>query len=175
MTKKKQTKQTSFDSNGSVYRPVRHGVGVWGNPRVPMTVRVDAKLKLKAKSYLIRKFGSTCRGMEAIFAALLKSDEVQQDLTVYRQPTTSINFEKVVIERNLRSRRKLVVEEEEVERRQITYSYAGENREFRMVADQWDLHPDPEWRSMWFNKALKLPDLEGSKRIQKLYRKVTGK
>lgn len=112
MTRKVNHKQTNFDSNGAVYRPSRHGVGLWGNPRVPMTVRVDAKLKQRAKQYLIRKFGSTCRGIEAIFAALLKADDIQQQTTVYRQPTTSINFEKVVIERNIRSRRKMVVEEE---------------------------------------------------------------
>lgn len=116
MTKTVKHTQTNFDSNGAVYRPPRHGVGLWGNPRVPMTVRVDAKLKKRAKTYLIAKFGSTCRGIEVILAALLKANDIQQDVAVYRQPTTSINFEKVVIERNIRTRRKMVVEEEVVEK-----------------------------------------------------------
>ena len=77
-----------------------------------MSIRIDAKLKKRFKQYLIAKFGSTCRVIESIAVALLKAEQIQQDITVYRKPTVNINFEKVLIERNLRPRRKLVPKEE---------------------------------------------------------------
>ena len=108
--RKRKNKQTEFDSTGTVYRPESHGLGIWGNPRVPMTIRVDEKLKKEGKRVLIDYFGSTCRGIESYLAGLVATYNSEQKHSVYRKPT--VNIGKLIIERNLRSRRKL---EEEVE------------------------------------------------------------
>lgn len=84
-----------------VNRNSKHGVGIWGNPRVPVSYRMDSGLKKQLNRYLKAKFGSTCRGIEAIGVALLACAEAEVNLS------TTIEIKEVNIERNVRSRRKL--------------------------------------------------------------------
>lgn len=106
-----KTKQTqSNDSMTRVYSARTHGFGVWGNRRVVMSVRVDEKLKKQATKVLKAIFGSTCRGIETYLAGLVATYEQQGVSGVY--PSNTITIENLNVQRNLRSRRKLVVEEE---------------------------------------------------------------
>jgi len=120
--------QTILNPDSSLWvNPVRtHGFGVWNNPRVSTSFRMDSKLAAAFKQFLIAKFGSTCRGIETIAVALLASSKVQTDIGVNPLTTsniTQIHFDPITIERNVRTRRKLVVSEEE-EIREIRESYA---------------------------------------------------
>jgi antitoxin component of RelBE/YafQ-DinJ toxin-antitoxin module len=109
----KKAKQTSFNLRNTGVNPIRtHGFGVWGNRRVVMSVRVDEKLKKEATKVLKAVFGSTCRGVEAYLAGLVATYQQQGVDGVY--PRSTCNIGKLVIERNLRSRRRMVEEEVEV-------------------------------------------------------------
>ena len=98
-------KQTQFNpSNTGVY-PVRsHGLGCWGNPRVVFSVRIDKRLKKDATRVLKAVYGSTCNGIETFLAGLVATYEQQGISGVYPR-NTSIG--QIVIERNLRERRKV--------------------------------------------------------------------
>jgi len=93
-----------------VYPNRTHGLGVYKGNRVVWSVRVDENLLAQAKPLLKAKFGSTCRGIEVWLAGLIATQKGSQLLGVY--PSNTIEIGKLVIERNIRSRRKLVVEEE---------------------------------------------------------------
>ena len=77
------------------------------------SVRVDEKLLAEAKPILKAKFGSTCRAIEVYLSALVATEKGCRINGV--NPSSTIEIGKLVIERNLRSRRKLVIEEEVVE------------------------------------------------------------
>ncbi|MDH5449062.1 MAG: hypothetical protein OEX01_08710 [Candidatus Bathyarchaeota archaeon] len=110
MTKPK-TKQTQFNaSNTRVYPARTHGFGVYKGRRVVWSVRVDEKLLNQAKPVLRGWFGSDCRGVETLLAGLVAASNGQQLGGVY--PSNTVEIGKLVIERNLRPRHKLVVEEE---------------------------------------------------------------
>ena len=98
--------------------PLRtHGFGVYRGKRVVWSVRVDEKLLKQAKPLLRAKFGSDCRGIELWLAGLVATQKGSELLGV--NPSNTIAIGKLVIERNLRSRRKMVVVEEEEEIRKI--------------------------------------------------------
>ena len=65
------TKQLRIDTTVSAgyTRLHTHGLGIWKNPRVPMTVRVDKKLKLAFTEASKTFSGSTCSAIEYIMAA----------------------------------------------------------------------------------------------------------
>lgn len=88
-----------------------HGVGIWGNPRVVFGVRVDSELKKCFISISKRVFGSTCNPVESFMAAIVGCVEHAEKLGVNPSKTVSIQIDEIKIERNLRERRKLVVEE----------------------------------------------------------------
>lgn len=112
--KVKTPKQLRLDCNTGVNLNYSHGFGIWGNPRVVMGVRVDEKLKKAFTKVAKAKFGSTCNPIESFMAAIVGLSINQNLNEVNLSPT--VNIGEIKIERNLRERRKLVVETEETER-----------------------------------------------------------
>jgi len=105
-----KTKQLRIDTTVSsgYTRLHTHGLGIWKNPRVPMTVRVDGKLKTAFVEASKAFSGSTCSAIEYIMAAYVGVAKTQQINGVY--PTLTMNpitIGEIKIERNLRERRKL--------------------------------------------------------------------
>lgn len=103
---KPEKTSTQSDSITGVNPSRSHGVGVWGNRRVVVGIRVDEGLYSAFKPVAQSVFGSTCRAIEAFMATIVacSSEGVNFGKT--------IEIGKLVIERNLRARRRLVVEEE---------------------------------------------------------------
>lgn len=83
-----------------------HGVGVWGNRRILVGIRVDEGLYSVFKPIAQRVFGSVCRPIEAFMACIVATAKEGVNFG------NTIEIGKLVIERNLRSRRRLVIEEE---------------------------------------------------------------
>jgi len=88
-----------------------HGFGIWGNPRVVFGVRVDCELKKTFVSVSRRVFGSNCSPVESFMAAIVGCVQQAEKLGVNPSKTVSIEIGEIKIERNLRERRKLAVEE----------------------------------------------------------------
>ena len=98
-------KQTQFNpSNTAVYPIETHGLGCWGSRRVVFSVRIDEKLKKASTRVLKAVYGSTCNGIETFLAGLVATYE-QKGISKVYPSNTSIGS--IVIERNLRERRKL--------------------------------------------------------------------
>ena len=92
--------------------PVRsHGLGIWGNPRAVFGVRVDSELKKRFVSVSRRVFGSTCVAVESYMATIVGCVEQAEKLGVNPSKTVSIQIGEIKIERNLRERRRISVEE----------------------------------------------------------------
>ena len=87
-----------------VNRKLGHGVGIWGNPRVPASYRVDEGLKKRFNEVAKAKFGSTCRAIESLMVAVVACSEAEVNLS------TTVNIKEIRIERNVRARRALVVD-----------------------------------------------------------------
>jgi hypothetical protein len=87
-----------------------HGFGIWNNPRVPIGIRVDSGLKNAFDLASRALFGSTCLPIECFMASVIGAYQTYQKLGV--SPSTTVNIGEIKIERNLRERRKLVIEEE---------------------------------------------------------------
>jgi hypothetical protein len=106
--RKTTIKQLRIDSLVSVgyTRPHTHGLGIWKNPRVPMTIRVDKKLKIAFSEASKAFSGSTCSAIEYIMAAYVGAFKNQVMNGVY--PKLTVDIGEIKIERNLRERRKLV-------------------------------------------------------------------
>lgn len=119
-TKHKQLRIDSLVCTGYT-RPHTHGLGIWKNPRVPFTVRVDKELK-KQFSLASKAFsGSTCSAIEYIMAAYVGAYKSAQINGVY--PTLTVDIGTIKIERNLRERRKLTIETETEE--SVTFQKCG--------------------------------------------------
>jgi hypothetical protein len=121
-TSPQRPRQTQFNACNTGVYPVRsHGFGVWGNRRVVMSVRVDERLKKEATRVLKAVYGSTCRGIESYLAGLVATYEQQGVSGVYPSHTS---IGQLVIERNIRTRRKLETRtyEEETTERNVTVS-----------------------------------------------------
>jgi hypothetical protein len=98
--------QTQQSRSITTVNPVRtHGVGIWGNPRVVMGVRVDSELKKRFKQVTKRVFGSTCNPIESFMATVVSCAESGVNFG------NTIEIDKIIIERNLRERRRFVVED----------------------------------------------------------------
>lgn len=107
----RKTRQTQFNDSMTGVHPSRtHGFGIWGNRRVTWTIRIDEGLKKAAKPIIDQVFGSVCRCFESYVAGLVATYEQQGISGVH--PSNTVEIGTLKIERNLRSRRKLVVEEE---------------------------------------------------------------
>jgi len=112
--KRKNSKQHASpkpDSITEVNRKCTHGLGVWGNPRVVFGVRVDSELKKRFVSVARRVFGSTCVAVESYMATIVGCVELADKLGVNPSKTVDIDIGEIKIERNLRERRRLAVEE----------------------------------------------------------------
>lgn len=117
--RRRKKKQKSDASKTGVHPSKRlHGVGIWGNDRVTMTVRVDEGLKKAFIPFSKRVFGSVCLPIESFMAGLMGAVAAGEKNGVYPSSTVPLKLDvgKIVIERNLRPRRKLEFEEEVVER-----------------------------------------------------------
>ena len=107
--------KTQAESKTGVHPYRKHGVGIWGNPRVTMTVRVDEGLKKRFVPFSKRVFNSVCLPIEAWMAGLLGTVVEAEKKGVYPSATIPLKVDvgKIVIERNLRERRKLEFEKPE--------------------------------------------------------------
>jgi hypothetical protein len=103
--KSSQPKQQNDDSVTGVNPCRSHGFGIWGNRRVVMGVRVDEELKKQFISVSKRVFGSVCNPVESFMATVVAC---AKDGVNFGQ---TIDIGKIIIERNLRSRRKLEIRE----------------------------------------------------------------
>lgn len=110
----KKFKQMQFNACATGVNPIRtHGLGVWGNAREVVGIRIDKKLYATAKPILIDVFGSVCRPIESFLATVVSTyNSKTLDFTSGVNPRNTIEIGQLVIQRNVRSRRKLVVEEE---------------------------------------------------------------
>jgi len=113
-------KEKHQDSITAVNQEEGHGVGIWGNPRVPMTIRIDKGIKEASKPVLQAIFGSVCLPTETFYASIISAveagnlylkDVVNHGNTVGKE--VKIDIRKIVIERNLRPRRRLQFTEPE--------------------------------------------------------------
>lgn len=94
--------------------PRSHGVGVWGNPRVVMGVRVDGELRKAFKRAAVDLFGSVCRPVEGFMVSVVEAHKgsgegsgLTPGLTVGNRPEVKVEIGTLQIQRNLRSRRML--------------------------------------------------------------------
>ena len=108
-SRKRKGKQTQFNSCNTGVNPIRtHGLGIWGNPREVMSIRVDSKLKTEATKVLKAIYGSTCRGIETHLAMLVATYKQQHIDGVYPSNTSGkIEIGNLNILREISSRRKL--------------------------------------------------------------------
>lgn len=95
------------DSKTGVRPSRRHGVGIWGNPRVTMTIRVDEGLKKAFKPFAQRVFNSVCLPIECFMAGLLSAFVKAEEHGVHPGSTVKIDVDTIKIERFMRSRRRL--------------------------------------------------------------------
>lgn len=105
-------KQLRIDQTGTTgVNPVHtHGLGLWGNPRVVMSVRVDKELKKQFNLASQALFGSTCNPVEVFMASIIGTYKNQELLRV-NPSRTEISIGEIKIERNLRERRKVAYED----------------------------------------------------------------
>jgi len=103
-----KTKQLRLDSMSRVNPHRTHGLGLWGNPRVVMGVRVDKKLKKAFTEVAKARFGSTCNPVESFMAAVV--GVYSSELLAGVNPCPTVSIGEIKIERNLRERRKLEVD-----------------------------------------------------------------
>lgn len=89
-------------SKGAVYKYL-------SGKREPISIRIDTGLYSAFKQLSKRIYGSTCKAIEVYMIALIEAVENGVHYSDTAQP---IQIEKIVIERNLLERRKLVIENE---------------------------------------------------------------
>ena len=99
MTKGKNQQTTLDGSRTNV------NFGLWGGARKVVGIRCDITLYNAFKPVARRVFGSVCRPIESFMASVVGLDR-EGDVNF----GNTFEVGKIVIERNLRSRRKLVVE-----------------------------------------------------------------
>lgn len=104
-----------------------HGVGVWGNERIVMGVRVDGELKESFKRAAVALYGSVCNPVEGFMVAVVEAYKglgegsgLTPGLTVGNRPEVKVEIGNFHVERLLRPRRKLdpVPHQEVVEARE---------------------------------------------------------
>ena len=115
-------------------------------------------------------YGSTCRAFEFFMASLVTSSRQKVNFSLTTNPIT---IENIVIERNLRPRRKLELKEETPvpvnhEELELCKPETRLNKRFGRVVEQWSLHPDRKWRETWLVNAKGYPELENAKRVLEL-------
>lgn len=95
------------DSNTGVYPQRSHGLGIWGNERVVMSIRVDKELRKQFTLASKALFGSTCNPIESYMATIVG---IVRSGWVY--PSNTVDIGTIKIERNLRERRKITITKE---------------------------------------------------------------
>ena len=112
-TRKIKFKQTNLCSITGVNPPRTHGLGIWNSERVVVGIRCDKKLYQAFKPLAEQFFGSVCRPIETFMATIISTvNNNKLNNGVGVNPSLTIDIGKLVIERNIRSRRRMVVEEE---------------------------------------------------------------
>jgi hypothetical protein len=159
-TRTHKRSKTQCDSQTGVNPKRTHGLGIWGNRRVVMGVRVDEELKKQFVLVSKRVFGSVCNPIESFMATVVACQKSGVNFG------TTIDVGKIVITRDLKVRRKLVVEETVTETRTVADVKKDKkaeelNRTFANAADQWDVH-SVEWQHDWIERARKHPELSNS-------------
>lgn len=90
----------------------KHGVGMWGGPRIVANFRCDEKIWIAFKPFSKRYFGSTCKAMESILVALMTPTIMGQDNGYTQGITGEVNGVPLLsvgalhIHRNLRGERR---------------------------------------------------------------------
>ena len=107
---KHRNRRESSDSKTGVHRREKHGVGIWNNPRVTWTIRVDEGIKNAFIPWAKRVFGSTCLPIESFCAGLMSAHVKAEELGVHLGRTVAIDVDTINIQRSLRSRRKFEVD-----------------------------------------------------------------
>ena len=168
---------SNSDSLTAVYRGGNHGVGIWGGRRVVMSIRVDEKIKQEWTVFAQKTFGSTCKALETIMVAMMRADVKLQNDAVYRGSTVNVNFEHIRIERNLRARRNLPVQDCEIEelkeqkrRMEIDRELNELERHYSEVLELW-ARLKPSARTVHLRKAR--VDAEKVKAAQLLLERVS--
>ena len=102
--------ENEADSSTKVHRREKHGVGIWNNPRVTWSIRVDEGIKKAFKPYAKRVFGSICLPIECICAGLMSAHTQAEEAGVHLGQTVDIDVATINIQRGLRPRRRLEVD-----------------------------------------------------------------
>jgi len=98
---REENETTNSDSKTNV----NTGFGVWGNRRKVVGIRVDEELYNRFKPVAKRVFGSVCNPIECFMASVIAMAETHVNFG------NTVEIGKLVIERNLRARRHMVVDE----------------------------------------------------------------
>ena len=112
MTSLKHESKQPNDSTTKVYFSKNAAARYFSNRRVVCSFRCDEGLWNEAKPVLKRTYGSICRGIEIYLTNFI---EATQHGVYFSSTEKPLHIERVVIERNLRPRRKLEVDREAVE------------------------------------------------------------
>lgn len=99
----------SNDSSTKVHFSEKGAYKYVKGKREPISIRINRGLYSRFKPVAQRVFGSVCRAVEIYMVTIIETAETGVHFSNTEQP---INIEKIVIERNLRPRRKLVSEGE---------------------------------------------------------------
>lgn len=101
-----KTKQSN-DSSTKVHFSEKGAYKYFKGKREPISIRINRGLYSRFKPVAQRVFGSVCRAVEIYMVTIIETAETGVHFSNTEQP---INIERIVIERNLRPRRKLAVD-----------------------------------------------------------------
>jgi len=132
---RKRHGQQTLSSITGVHPKRTHGFGLWKGERGLHTIRLDNKLYKAFKPVAIANYGSICRPLEAFMASVIASHPTPNELRVH--PSNTVEIGKLVIERNVRPRRKLVEEVSDVP----TCDYANCEKEAIAIGIWRKKHP----------------------------------
>ena len=121
-SKKQNRKKTKPDSTTKVYFLEPSDLPCYANRRVVRSFRVDEGLWNELKPVLKVKYGSICRGIEVFGAAILHDNAEKVYISSTINPLT---INQTVVRETNRARRKLEIDEEVVEKREVTVSCCG--------------------------------------------------
>jgi len=112
----RKNKQTQFDSSAGVIPKRTHGFGLWGGERKVVNIRIDEKLYKATKPILKRYFGSVCGAIEPYLASIYSiATTTKLDGENGVIPSITVDIGNMNIRRHLKPRRKMVIDESDVE------------------------------------------------------------
>jgi len=133
--------------------------------REPISIRIDSGLYCRFKQLSKLVYGSVCKAVEVDMISFINAVETGVHFCNTGKP---LNIEQnIVVTRDVKTRRKLVVEETVTETRTVADVKKDEraewwNRGLGNAADQWLVHPDREWREKWKDTAREHSELPNS-------------